>query len=247
MNPALIGLPTTAALVAAVTSYGAVHPRSQLFGATICRTAAPLHLALTFDDGPNPAVTPQLLDLLDKYNARATFFMIGRFVRECPELAREVSVRSHLVGNHTQTHPNLFWLTPRGVRNELQQCQAALQDALGTTASVFRPPFGFRNPWVVSTARDLGMQTCMWTAIPGDWREKPAEWLTNRMRNIAHNAQNAEQRASGDVLCLHDGAHRQLNGDRSRTLKALEYWLPRWRDLGLKFVTIAEAVRTPAN
>jgi peptidoglycan/xylan/chitin deacetylase (PgdA/CDA1 family) len=91
------------------------------------------------------------------------------------------------------------------------------------------------------------MQTCMWTAIPGDWREKPAEWLTERMRNIAHNAQNAAQRASGDVLCLHDGAHRQLNGDRSRTLKALEYWLPRWRDLGLKFVTIAEAVHPPAS
>jgi peptidoglycan/xylan/chitin deacetylase (PgdA/CDA1 family) len=87
----------------------------------------------------------------------------------------------------------------------------------------------------------------MWTAIPGDWREKPAEWLKERIRNIAHNAQNAAHRASGDVLCLHDGAHRQPNGDRSRTLKALEYWLPRWRDLGLKFVTIAEAVRTPAN
>lgn len=247
MNPALIGLPTAAALLAAVTSYGAAYPRSQLFGATICRTAALLHLALTFDDGPNPAVTPQLLDLLDKYSARATFFMIGRFVRERPELAREVARRGHLVGNHTQTHPNLFWLTPRGVRNELQQCQTSLQDAVGTTAKVFRPPFGLRNPWVVGTARSLGMQTCLWTAIPGDWRGKPAEWLIERMRLVADNAQNAGQHASGDVLCLHDGTHRQLNGDRSRTLKALEYWLPRWRDLGLKFVTIAEAVRTPAN
>jgi peptidoglycan/xylan/chitin deacetylase (PgdA/CDA1 family) len=87
----------------------------------------------------------------------------------------------------------------------------------------------------------------MWTAIPGDWREKPAEWLTERMRLVADNAQNAARRASGDVLCLHDGAHRQLNGNRARTLKALEYWLPRWRDLGLKFVTIAEAVQPPAS
>src|SRR5258708_12961540 len=158
MTPAVIGLPPTAALVAAVTSYGAVYPRSQLFGATICGTAAPLHLALTFDDGPNPAVTPQLLDLLDKYNARATFFMIGRFVRECPELAREVSVRSHLVGNHTQTHRNLFWLTPRGLRNELQQCQPPLQDAIGTTPQLFLPPFAFRNPWVVTTTPNLAIQ-----------------------------------------------------------------------------------------
>src|SRR5258708_32274464 len=108
MTPAVIGLPPTAALVAAVTSYGAVYPRSQLFGATICRTAAPLHLALTFDDGPNPAVTPQLLDLLDKYNARATFFMIGRFVRERPELARDVAVPGHFFANHPPTHPNPF-------------------------------------------------------------------------------------------------------------------------------------------
>jgi peptidoglycan-N-acetylglucosamine deacetylase len=246
MNPAVIGLPA-AALVSGITAYAAVHPRSQLFGATIRVTAAPRQLALTFDDGPNPAITPPLLDLLDQYSAKATFFMIGRFVRECPELAKEVAVRGHLIGNHTQTHPNLFWLSQRAVRNELQQCQSALQDVVGAAAKVFRPPYGLRNPWVVSTARELSMRTVMWTLLPGDWREKSSEWLTTRMRPIADNAQNFENRASGDVLCLHDGAHRQLNGDRVRTLKALEYWLPRWRDLGLKFVTIGEAANTPAG
>jgi peptidoglycan-N-acetylglucosamine deacetylase len=247
MNPALIGVPAAAALASGITTYAAVHPRAQLFGATIRSTAAPLQLALTFDDGPNPAVTPLLLDLLDKYNARATFFMIGRFVRECPELTKEVAVRGHLIGNHTQTHPNLFWLSSRAIRSELQQCQSALQDTIGAAAKVFRPPYGLRNPWVVSTARELAMQTVMWTLLPGDWREKPAEWLTVRMRPIAKRAQHMANRTSGDVLCLHDGAHRQLNGDRIRTLKALEYWLPRWRDLGLKFVTIAEAVNTTAS
>jgi peptidoglycan/xylan/chitin deacetylase (PgdA/CDA1 family) len=246
MNPALIGLPA-AALGVGVTAYAAVHPGSQLFGTTIRSTAAPLQLALTFDDGPNPAVTPALLDLLDRYKARATFFMIGRFVRECPELAREVAVRGHLVGNHTQTHPNLFWLSPRAVRDELQRCQGALQEVVGVSAKVFRPPFGFRNPWVVGAARELSMQTVMWTLLPGDWREKPVDWLTGRMHAIADKAQDTANRRSGDVLCMHDGAHRQLNGDRSRTIKALEYWLPRWRDLGLKFVTIAEAVNTSAN
>jgi len=247
MNPALIGVPAAAALAAGVTTYAAVYPPAQLFGATIRTTPRPLQLALTFDDGPNPAVTPPLLDLLGKYNARATFFMIGRFVRQCPELTKEVVARGHLIGNHTQTHPNLFWLSPRAIRSELQQCQAALQDAVGAEAKVFRPPFGFRNPWVISAAHELSMQTVMWTLLPGDWREKPAEWLTARMRPIADNAQDTANRTSGDVLCLHDGAHRQLNGDRIRTLKALEYWLPRWRDLGLKFVTIGEAVHTPAN
>jgi len=247
MNPALIGVPAAAVLASGVIAYAAVHPRSQLFGATIRSTAAPLQLALTFDDGPNPAVTPLLLNLLDRYNAKATFFMIGRFVRECPELAKEVAIRGHLIGNHTQTHPNLFWKRPRAIRSELQQCQSSLQDAVGAAAKVFRPPYGLRNPWVVGTARELGMQTVMWTLLPGDWREKSVEWLTARMRPITHHAQDSSNRTAGDVLCLHDGAHRHLNGDRNRTLKALEYWLPRWRDLGLKFVTIGEAANTAAH
>jgi peptidoglycan/xylan/chitin deacetylase (PgdA/CDA1 family) len=91
------------------------------------------------------------------------------------------------------------------------------------------------------------MQTVMWTLLPGDWREKSVEWLTGRMRPIADHAQDSANRAAGDVLCLHDGAHRQLNGDRIRTLKALEYWLPRWRDLGLKFVIIGDATNAAAH
>ena len=247
MNPVLIGVPAVAVLTSGAIAYAAVHQRSQLFGATIRSTGAPQQLALTFDDGPNPAATPLLLDLLDQYNAKATFFMIGRFVRECPKLAKEIANRGHLIGNHTQTHPNLFWLNKRAIRNELQQCQSALQDVAGVAAKVFRPPYGFRNPWVVGTARELGMQTVMWTLLPGDWREKSVEWLAGRMRPIADHAKDSANRTAGDVLCLHDGAHRQLNGDRTRTLKALEYWLPRWRDLGLKFVTIGEAANPAAH
>ena len=93
----------------------------------------------------------------------------------------------------------------------------------------------------------------MWTLLPGDWKEKPAEWLISRMQPIADHAKrnlaggsNASAATTGDVLCLHDGGHRELNSDRSRTLTALQHWLPRWRDLGLEFVTIGEAVSTPA-
>ena len=144
-----------------------------MFGATICYTASPQQLALTFDDGPNPAITPRLLDLLDQYDAKATFFVIGRFVRECQPLTKEIAVRGHLVANHTETHPNLFWLRPKAIRSEMQQCQDALQETLGAPAKYFRPPFGLRNPWVISTARELGMETVLWTLLPGDWRAKP--------------------------------------------------------------------------
>jgi peptidoglycan-N-acetylglucosamine deacetylase len=247
MDPWLIGMPTAATVAGAVAAFGAVYPRSQMFGATICRTAARSQLAITFDDGPNPAITPKLLDLLDRYEAKATFFVIGRFVRECVGLTREIADRGHLLANHTETHPNLFWLRPSAVRQELQRCQDALTEATGSGARYFRPPYGFRNPWVVSTARALGMETVMWTLIPGDWRARSGEWLATRMRPIAQRVEGPARQTTGDVLCLHDGAHRALGGDRTRTLEALEYWLPRWRDLGLKFVTISEAVSLPAR
>src|SRR5713101_9827135 len=97
MNPWMIEAPAAiAAGLAGTTVYGAAYPRAQLFGSTVCRTGAPNKLAITFDDGPNPEITPKLLDLLAKHNARATFFLIGRYLRECPDLAREISARGHV-------------------------------------------------------------------------------------------------------------------------------------------------------
>ncbi len=254
MNPWVIEAPAAlAAATAGLTAYAAVYPRAQLFGATICRTNSARKLALTFDDGPNPAITPKLLDLLDRYNAKATFFLIGRYVRECPELVKETVARGHLIGNHTETHPNLLRHTRREIRIELRLCHDAISNALGAPPKWFRPPYGMRNPWVIPAARELGYRTVMWTLIPGDWRERPLEWLIPRLQPIANHAQrnlgngsNPAAPGTGDVLCLHDGGHRELNGDRSRTLAALEHWLPRWRDLGLEFVTIGEAVSAPA-
>jgi len=252
MNPLLPSGAACAVLAACAgaASYAAVYSRAQIFGPTVCRTNSPRKLAITFDDGPNPALTPQLLDLLDRYDARATFFVIGRYTRECPELVRETAQRGHMVANHTLTHPNLFWLTPSSIHDELRQTQDAIVAATGFTPNWFRPPYGYRNPWVVQTAAQLGMRTAMWSLIPGDWKSWPLEKLIGKMRSIAVRAQSKPASGVGgfgDVLCLHDGGHRALNADRTHTLKALEYWLPRWRDAGLEFVTIEEAVSTPAN
>jgi peptidoglycan/xylan/chitin deacetylase (PgdA/CDA1 family) len=274
VNPSLIAAPAAIVNVAiGVMAYGAVYPRAQLFGPTICRTNSARKLAITFDDGPNPAITPKLLDLLDRYDAKATFFLIGRFVRECPALVKETVARGHVIGNHTNTHPNLFLLAPTQIRAELRLCHDAISSVIGAPAKWFRPPWGFRNPWVIPAAKELGCQTVMWTLIPGDWRDKPAEWLIGRMQPIAVRARRhsngtkqiprantallsklraggmtsgsseSEAEGTGDVLCLHDGGHRGLGADRTRTLAALEHWLPRWRDLGLEFVTIDQAVR----
>jgi peptidoglycan/xylan/chitin deacetylase (PgdA/CDA1 family) len=251
MNAWLIAAPAAVVTLATgFTAYGAAYPRAQLFGPTICRTNSPRQLSLTFDDGPNPAITPKLMDLLDRYDARATFFLVGRFVRECPDLAREIAARGHVIGNHTDTHPNLFYCGASATRDQLLRCSAAIASATGAAPNWFRPPFGMRSPWLVDIAREIGLPVVMWTLLPGDWRGKPAEWLIPRLQPIASNAQRNLAHPSaptGDILCLHDGDYSHQNGDRTHTLAALEYWLPRWRDLGLEFVTIEQAVRTPAS
>jgi peptidoglycan/xylan/chitin deacetylase (PgdA/CDA1 family) len=252
VNPWLIATPI-ALTAAVVTSYGAAHPRSELFGPTVWRTNSPQKLAITFDDGPNPKITPDLLNLLERYEARVTFFLVGRFAQECPELVREIAVRGHAVGNHTASHANLFWSSPTQIKEQMQWCNEAIATITGITPKWFRPPWGVRNPWVVSSASAIGMRTALWTLLPGDWRAKPASWLIKRMEPIAKRAQSSSlsdinsQPAHGDVLCLHDGDYRSLNADRRATVEALQYWLPRWRDLGLEFVTIDEAVSLPAR
>ena len=248
MTPWLISAPAALAAAAGLTTYAAINSRAQIFGRTTYRTNSSRKLAITFDDGPNPSVTPKLLALLDKYKAPATFFVIGAYAREFPELVREVKARGHVVGNHTETHPKLLWRNSSDIRVELRLCQSAIKNAVGVAAKWFRPPFGFRNPWVAIAARELDLRVAMWTLMPGDWKSPSAQWLIERMEPIATRAQRSSQKAggTGDILCLHDGGHRQQNTDRSHTLAALEHWLPRWRDLGLEFVTIDDAAPGPA-
>jgi peptidoglycan-N-acetylglucosamine deacetylase len=252
VNPWLIATPV-ALSAAAVTAYGAANPRTELFGPTVWRTNSLRKLAITFDDGPNPKITPELLKLLERYDAPVTFFMVGRFAQKCPELVREIIVRGHAIGNHTATHANLFWSTAAQIRQQMQRCNEAIGTITGTAPKWFRPPWGMRNPWVISSATGMGMRTALWTLLPGDWRAKPASWLIKRMEPIAERAQslrvcgNNVHADHGDILCLHDGDYRFLNADRCATVEALQYWLPRWRDLGLEFATIDEAVSHPAR
>src|SRR5262249_31450603 len=163
---------------------------------------------------------------------------------------REYIARGHAVGNHTQTHPNLFRTGPARTREELQICQETIEGITGAPPKLFRPPWGLRSPWLAMAAQELSLRTVMWTSLPGDWRAQTDQWLIDRVAPIAARARNANGQAysaTGDVICVHDGSHDRQNADRSHTYAALEYWLPRWRDLSLEFVTIEEAVRTPAS
>ena len=227
--------PAAAAAVVGVAAWGSVAPSSELFGPTVRHTDSGRRIALTFDDGPNPAVTPQLLELLDRHSVRATFFLIGKFVREFPELALEMSVRGHLLGNHTESHPNLIFQSRAGIRDELARCQDAISAATRTDAPRWmRPPYGYRNPFLDSEVHRAGMQgVVMWSRLCWDWKPQPPDKLIRRLGVVAGPGQS-----HGDIVLLHDGDHRAPGGDRRHVVAALEHWLPRWRDAGIEFVTI---------
>lgn len=214
---------------AGICAWGATVPSSQLFGPTVQSSGEAASLALTFDDGPNPAATPALLDLLGRHEAPATFFLIGRHVRAVPALAREIVDRGHVLGNHTETHPSLALLFSSRIADELDRCDEAISAATGVTPRWMRPPYGFRNPLLNGIVRRRGNAgVAMWSAMARDWKAQPAEPVIQRLRGAR----------GGDIVLLHDGDHRVLHGDRRHVIAALEYWLPRWKDSGIRFVTM---------
>lgn len=224
-----------AAAAAGIAAWGAVAPSSELFGPTLRHTDSPKKIALTFDDGPNPAVTPRLLELFDRYSVRATFFLIGKFARACPELTKEIAVRGHLIGNHSDSHANLFFESREGIRGELARCQDAIAAAVHAEPPRWmRPPYGYRSPLLRGEIGRAGMRgIVMWSRICWDWKPQPPERLIKRLSSVARPG---GQR--GDIVVMHDGDHRALGGDRHHVVAALEHWLPRWRDAGMEFVTM---------
>src|SRR5262249_15428127 len=216
-------------LAAGICAWGSYHPSSELFGKTQRRTGRGRTIALTFDDGPNPAVTPQLLDLVDRYDARGTFFLIGRHVRACRALTAEIAARGHTIGNHTDTHPNLLWQSRWRILDELERCDASIADATGLRPRIMRPPWGYRPPQVHAAARDAGFgHPVLWSRSARDWRPQPTTEVIRRLRTIR----------AGDIVLLHDGFHAALGADRQHTVRALEYWLPRWKARELAFVPV---------
>jgi peptidoglycan/xylan/chitin deacetylase (PgdA/CDA1 family) len=223
--PVLAGIPAAAGGLA----WGAYHPASALFGPVLARLPSSQTIALTFDDGPNPAITPRLLDLLDRYDARATFFLIGQFARACPDIVREIANRGHTIGNHTETHPRLVFMSERHVLAELINCQQSIGEITGAMPSLMRPPFGARGPQLRAAISKSGLkQVVTWTLMGHDWSRRGKRRLIARLGRV-HGR---------DVIVFHDGSHKALNADRMETLRALEHWLPRWKDRGLRTVSL---------
>jgi peptidoglycan-N-acetylglucosamine deacetylase len=230
MLPALIGL--TAAAAASAAGYQSMAPTGQWYGRTIASgVRGSKQIALTYDDGPNDPHTLKLLDVLAKHGVRATFFMIGRYVQQRPDIARAVAQAGHIIGNHTFTHPLLIFKSAAQTHTELLDCQSALQDAIGEHSSLFRPPFGGRRPATLRIARELGMQTVMWNVTGYDWNAPPAAVIEKKV---------ARQMQGGDVILLHDGSHCAQGADRAQTVIATDNLIRRYRDQGYEFVTVEQ-------
>lgn len=211
-------------------------PESQLFGRTIVAGRDAAEFALTFDDGPNEPWTSKLLDVLARADVRATFFLIGKYVRQRPDLVREIRDAGHLIGNHTVTHPWLMVESPRKVREELAGCNAALEDVLGEPVRFFRPPHGSRRPDVLRAARDLGLTPVMWNAMGYDWRINvtAGDIAAHLDRGIVRN----QRRGRGSNLLLHDGGHLALGAERSQSVEATRMILERYAPGKVRYVTV---------
>ena len=217
-------IPTIAA--GGTAAWGAFHPRSQLFG-RIIRSAGD-RCALTFDDGPNPQVTPRLLALLEKYRVPATFFVLGKHVMEHPTLVAEIADRNHAIGNHTFAHRSLVFFGRQRIVDELKHCDDVVFRATGKRTTCVRPPFGFRGPQFFSAAREAGFsKVIMWSVNGHDWNPQPAARMQSRLGKVR----------TGDIVLLHDGDHRTSNPERGHMLQALDFWIPRWQDAGIEFTT----------
>lgn len=191
-------------------------------------------VALTFDDGPDPEVTPQILDLLGKHGATATFFVIARHVEQHPELARRILAEGHDIGNHTYAHPRLFntWLR-RAMREEMARAQASIEKELNYRPQWFRPPVGLKNPHLALAANDLNLPVVMWSRHARDTLFNNPDYIAQRV---------LKRIRAGDIVDLHDGHDHQSsrNAHRHHTLAAVELILQGLKARGLQAVTLTE-------
>ncbi len=218
-----LALAATAAAMSAA-GYQAMAATGQWYGKTFA--------------GIRPGSKELRLEVLAKHNVRATFFLIGRYVEQRPDIVREVVNEGHILGNHTFSHPNLIFASANQTRTQLQTCQQAVTQAVGQHSPLFRPPFGGRRPGTLRNARSLGLLPVMWNINGQDWKGYSADEIKHRIRR---------QLRGGDVILLHDGSHISMGVDRSQTILATDLLIPEAKSEGFEFVTIPEMMREVAQ
>jgi peptidoglycan/xylan/chitin deacetylase (PgdA/CDA1 family) len=185
-------------------------------------------IALTFDDGPNPPYTGQILAILQHYGIKATFFCVGSLVKKFPVAVRQEAAEGHLVENHSWGHPYMPYLSAASVIWQLSTTQDLIQHTIGVRPIFFRPPYGAFNSTVLTYANYFGLTTFMWNVDPRDWSKPGADVIYARV---------LAQTQPGSIILMHDGG-----GDRSQTVAALPKIITWFLSRGYRFVTLQELV-----
>jgi polysaccharide deacetylase family sporulation protein PdaB len=189
-------------------------------------------IALTFDDGPDPRETPEILDILKKYNAKATFFVIGQQGHKYPNiLQREVS-EGHELANHSFSHRDFRHLSRTEIGQEISKWDDEIFSITGQHSKLFRPPEGYYNKIIVETAEQAGYSVILWTWYQDskDWSKPGVQKIINRVISNAH---------PGDIVLFHD----RISG-KSQTVKALNGILPELQKQGYKFVSVSQLLES---
>lgn len=190
-------------------------------------------IALTFDDGPDEDFSPQILDILKKYEAKATFFVVGQKVGWNPDIVKRASDEGHEIGNHTFTHINICKSSDEEINSEISKTQEIIKNVTGKEPELFRPPYRAISEKLFNVMESKDMKVVLWSDLdPRDW-SNPGTY--NIVKTIETKSEN------GTIILLHD--YNKIRNDKSQTIQALEEIIPKMQSLGYEFVTISEITK----
>ena len=197
-------------------------------------------VALTFDDGPSPVWTPQILDALKAVNVKATFFMLGMHVWRYPEIARRVADEGHEIGNHTYDHHGVFCYKPEELNREIKDTENIILTATGKKTKYFRPPKAWLTVGEKKQIKEMGYETVLWSLNSKDWVTFHDKQITSYiLRNIR----------PGDIILFHDsgGVFKPEGGSRKQTVKTIPRLVEKLKTRGYRFVTVSELLELQKN
>ena len=197
--------------------------------AIYCTTTSERYIALTFDDGPHPVYTRAIEQLLNEYQAEATFFVIGEHANQYSSIIASLVNSGHEVGNHTLSHPDLNLQLPVSIMNQIYQTDSILQDILGEGEFLFRPPYGHANLPVMYSLKAMNRKIIFWNIDLFDWTGKSSEDMFQIFEANIH---------PGSIVLLHDSSITDPV-DRTNTVEVVEKILRKYTDLGYEFVTLS--------
>ena len=227
------------ALFSSIISYYEYHGFGKQDGITRRVNEGP-YVSLTFDDGPGAAYTPKILDILKKYNVKATFFVVGKHVKKYPEIARQIAAEGHDVGNHTYSHKDLVPATKATVIKEITKTEQALLEVLGMRTDLFRPPRGIFNQTSRKLIVERGYRIILWSVSSCDWRLNNANMILRRIKRFTKN---------GSIILFHDSGAliRREGGKRAGTVKSLPLIIEHLHESGFKIIPVSELIALNEN